>query len=351
MLRMKRSGSWNPITWRCVAAFLTVTAVGANAAPRVVVEAPEEDLGVSLHTVALEHVFTFRNEGSSPLEVKVTKLSCGCTGAVLSAEEVTPGAVGTCRIIYRPVKNRKRLGQQTFQAVLATNDPEHKELFFALKVRLVEPVDAQPERLRFGEIAGSHESVRATLNLDCYRGSTVPRIFGVEGKDPGLVVKFASREEDKHRVRYVYDVFLDPAQAGGAFRSSILVRTGVAGLPLLEVPVEATIGYPVKAQPQNVLLGLVEYGTTVQKLVTLTIPEGVGQPVDAVSPDFRLKTRLEKDQAAGKWRLAVEWSSDGKAPSTTTKIETEVRISDESGKVLGVVPVRGVLRAGQPSVQ
>jgi hypothetical protein len=48
----------------------------------------------------VQHIFKFKNTGKSPLIIRTTQTSCGCTASEFSKEPVAPNADGTIKVTF-----------------------------------------------------------------------------------------------------------------------------------------------------------------------------------------------------------------------------------------------------------
>jgi len=67
-------------------------------------ESTTHDFGAIDQNKAVEHEFTFTNEGDFPLIISTVKASCGCTVAEYTKEPIAPGAKGTVSARYDAAK-------------------------------------------------------------------------------------------------------------------------------------------------------------------------------------------------------------------------------------------------------
>jgi uncharacterized cupredoxin-like copper-binding protein len=67
----------------------------------------------------VDHVFTFKNNGDSPLTIKEVKTSCGCTAALLSKKELAPGEEGELKV---ELNTANRSGKMSRNITIISND-------------------------------------------------------------------------------------------------------------------------------------------------------------------------------------------------------------------------------------
>lgn len=104
--------------------FLAATGLSAlslaAAQPRLVaVEGQKFDLGTIFRGTVADHQLTLKNTGTEPLRLGPIEASCGCTGAIVSNENLRPGETGTLAITF----NSKNFSGQVHKTVTVKTTP------------------------------------------------------------------------------------------------------------------------------------------------------------------------------------------------------------------------------------
>lgn len=215
-------------------------------APKMSMEETTVDLGAHLYDTAQSHIFEYLNTGDAPLETKVTKVSCGCTSSHLSSPIIAPGETGRIEVGYIPKKGRDRTGAQNFTVVVATNDPLLPELLLTVKMRLTRQVEALPKVVNLGSLDPG-ASAKKVLEINCYRrDKIVPVIQSIETTSPSLSIHKRSFEKTKWGTRTKYELVLTPGDHSEKLRESVIVTSDSDRVPILEIPVKASIRPPVE---------------------------------------------------------------------------------------------------------
>lgn len=89
--------------------------------PRVVFKEKEWDFGRIKQGEVVTHEFIFRNEGTAPLKITRVTTSCGCTAALVSANEVAPGQEGRLKVTF---DSRGYYDKVIKYVYFESNDPE-----------------------------------------------------------------------------------------------------------------------------------------------------------------------------------------------------------------------------------
>jgi hypothetical protein len=85
--------------------------------------------------------FKYENKGTTPINIKAVRTSCGCTTAALKKNDVAPGEKGE---IVATLKTGDRIGQQVKTVTVDTDDPKNLQTVLTLKANIVQLLDLQP---------------------------------------------------------------------------------------------------------------------------------------------------------------------------------------------------------------
>ena len=90
----------------------------AAKAPKLVFADTAFDFGTMNEGEKVEHEFTFKNGGKSPLLVTGAETSCGCTTPSFTHEPVLPGGTGTMKVAFASAGKH---GQQMKAITVSSN--------------------------------------------------------------------------------------------------------------------------------------------------------------------------------------------------------------------------------------
>ena len=85
--------------------------------------------------------FKYENKGTTPINIKAVRTSCGCTTAALKKNDVAPGEKGE---IVATLKTGDRTGQQVKTVTVDTDDPKNLQVVLTLKANIAQLLDLQP---------------------------------------------------------------------------------------------------------------------------------------------------------------------------------------------------------------
>jgi len=85
--------------------------------------------------------FKYENKGTTPINIKAVRTSCGCTTAALKKNDVAPGEKGE---IVATLKTGDRVGQQVKTVTVETDDLKSPQTILTLKANIVQLLELQP---------------------------------------------------------------------------------------------------------------------------------------------------------------------------------------------------------------
>ena len=132
----------------------------AAAAPRLEIAQPVHDFGDIFEDQPLEHIFTLKNAGDAPLQIKNIELDCACS-AVDYDRLVPPG--GGSKIVFK-VKPYSALHKFCKKGQIFSNDPTHPVMTIQLCGNSKPFIEIQPSHVvRF--TGQPHENLVSRVRL------------------------------------------------------------------------------------------------------------------------------------------------------------------------------------------
>lgn len=89
--------------------------------PTIYFTETQHDFGKVNEGDKVNYTFNFANKGSSVLTIKDIKTSCGCTAALISQDNLTPGQEGTLKV---ELDTKNRSGKMSRTVTVNSNDPK-----------------------------------------------------------------------------------------------------------------------------------------------------------------------------------------------------------------------------------
>lgn len=105
--------------------------------PRIQISEKFYDFGTVSSTQILSRTFIISNTGKSPLIIKESYTTCGCTTAEFSAKEIPPGKVALMTLRFDPSFHNMSGSTVRRGVIIYTNDPElpTQEIWIQASVR------------------------------------------------------------------------------------------------------------------------------------------------------------------------------------------------------------------------
>ncbi len=104
-------------------------------------EKTELDLNPAPGADAVIATFKYENKGTTPINIKAVRTSCGCTTAALAKNDVAPGEKGE---IVATLKIGDRTGMQQKTVTVETDDPKTPSTVLTFKAMIAQILDLQP---------------------------------------------------------------------------------------------------------------------------------------------------------------------------------------------------------------
>lgn len=99
--------------------------------PKIVFDSKTFDFDTINEGQVIEHVFTFKNTGTSDLFIRKTRSSCGCTAVNSSNDAIKPGETGTIKAVFNTTHKQNN---QIKTVTLITNCPENEYNKIVLRI-------------------------------------------------------------------------------------------------------------------------------------------------------------------------------------------------------------------------
>jgi hypothetical protein len=118
------------------------------------------DFGRIPQHVSRAQIFTFRNDGTEPLQILKVTPDCGCTLAEPADTIIAPGASTTLRVVFNSGDYE---GYQRKVVILETNDPAEPRIELLLLANVAPDVEISERLLDFGPVRRGGTPLLATI--------------------------------------------------------------------------------------------------------------------------------------------------------------------------------------------
>lgn len=218
--------------------------------PGIVFEETEHDFGVVGQQQTVKHHFKFRNEGDATLVIENIKTTCGCTGTLLSKEELPPGGEGDIEVSFHSGLS----GGKKKKAILVySNDPRRAETRLYITAKVVVPVELKPRMLYW--VAERNKKSARTVQL-LYKPDIGLNIEDLKLSSPAFSASAQPRTDAEfpgYDIKLTYKGELPI----GNFKETLTIVTDNAQYAKLEVGLRGKVVGSVRVVPDTVSLGVV----------------------------------------------------------------------------------------------
>jgi hypothetical protein len=160
------------------------------------------DFGIMDRGDTQEYAFTFRNDGTRPLSLKITRTTCMCAVGELEADSIPPGE--SREVTLRWTAKRDEIDFRE-TATITTSDPQRPVVTLAVFGRVLPRVRSVPSNAGFGNITS--DTIREMRTIIYGYQSDKLEVVGTRWLSPELAEFFeigfhpATTEELEREIR------------------------------------------------------------------------------------------------------------------------------------------------------
>ncbi|MGE0479127.1 MAG: DUF1573 domain-containing protein [Phycisphaerae bacterium] len=189
----------------------------------------------------LDKEIQLKNVGQAPLNLAV-RTSCGCTQAKKPKDVLQPGESDTMKISYN---SKKRPGKANQTVTINTNDPSQSVVTLRVEGDVKNVFSAEPgPAIAFGRLGkDSTETQKITLKNE------YPDKMTLKLKQPVSGPFEVELKELEPGMRYELSATSKPPLPMGLARAEVILETGIAILPEIDVHVQGYVQPPVMVNP------------------------------------------------------------------------------------------------------
>lgn len=234
-------------------------------APRIVLPTAEHDFGRVWQGEILDHVFSFRNEGKSPLVITDVRASCGCTAALVSRDATgtvdplrptgtapsafAPGETGYVKVTLNTTGKRY---QAASDVTVYSNDPVNPASVLNVKADVRIAVEVAPGRAYFGRVSKG-SSLTRELRVTAMDDPSF-EILEVTCPNPHVRTELKRLDADSatgDTVAYLLNItlHLEGMRYGEQINDAVRLKTTSKQSPQIEVKVDAVLSGDVFVAP------------------------------------------------------------------------------------------------------
>jgi hypothetical protein len=208
----------------------------------------EHDFGNVAHGTQMNHKFPFKNIYKVPLEVTISRISCGCTTATTSTQKVEPHGTG---VIDVNMNGRVFTGSRTVRIYVTFTNPQ---FYSTAELRVVAnsrpDIVFNPGEINFGVVAQGQASAQ-DITVE-YAGDFPWKVTEVVSNGLPVEAKLEQLRTKPGLVGYKVSVSLKADAPAGALKGEMLLKTNDPISPLLPVLVEGNVQAALSVSPSVV---------------------------------------------------------------------------------------------------
>jgi hypothetical protein len=223
------------------AAFLLVFSLSIGtfslvAQPKLVIMDGGEkfDLDSLMAGVVAERTIGLKNAGNEPLKIDKVDASCGCTGTMISTDNLKPGESGALKITF----NSKNFSGKVHKTVtINSNDPASPRTKIEFSAIVTEEVAVSENRFLFKEaVVGERRTATATITNNSKKQL---ELKGYHTTLEGFTLKFPSLIKPGETAQVVAEFV--PKQVKKVLNSNVAIETNNELKPEIQFSVVGSV--------------------------------------------------------------------------------------------------------------
>jgi hypothetical protein len=203
--------------------------------PRIQFENDTFDFGTLYQRETVEHEFTFRNVGDSPLKITKVVSTCACAATAPSKKEVAPGESGAIKVEVRAGLLRGKLTKAVYVESNAVDEPRAT---LTITGEIKQEVEVKPLGVYIGRRKVG-ETMERTVMMRGVEAAEFS-ILEVTASDPSLQIEGPVRLAGEV-ARYEMTIRFGPAEKAGRVNLKVMVQTDLEHTPRIAIPVYGRI--------------------------------------------------------------------------------------------------------------
>ena len=223
-----------------------------------------KDFGSVPRGPTLTHRFTLTNNTGSPVNISSLRVSCGCVTATALKGYLQPGEATA---IVARMDTTRFTGVRAVTIYVQFDRPRFEEVRLWVQANARNDFALTPDTLAFGRVKRtSTPSVSVRLT---FHGQPDARV--TEVKSETTYVRPACRELSRTPAEVVYELSasLRPDTPVGRWYTDVWLRTNLADLPQVRVPLTVEVESPLTVSPEAVNLGTVRVNGSSERRIIL----------------------------------------------------------------------------------
>jgi hypothetical protein len=223
-----------------------------------------KDFGSVARGSALAYPFRLVNRTEAPVHIAGVRVSCGCVTAIARVPEVQPGQETA---IHVQMDTGRFQGDKNVTVFVQFDRPAVEEVRLQVRANSRDDITVTPPSLDLGH--ASRTGTASTRVVVSLLGNADWRIVDTVSESKWVETALKELNRQGGQAAYELTAQLLPGLPAGSWYNEIWLKTNLAGLPAVRVPLVVEIEPVVTVSPAAITLGPVKVGDKVEGKVLI----------------------------------------------------------------------------------
>ncbi len=218
-------------------------------APQIVFDKTEHDFGEVEQNTELTHVFKFKNQGKSDLEIQDLTTGPGAQAELEGESVIPPGGEGGVKVTFDTETLR---GRRSKSVRIVTNDPRENRMRLRVTASIMSDLEIRPRRIYFGRV-DVDSKIEKDLKLIAREPEKV-KIESLETSSEYITAELVEEEVDGEKRRSIRITLLEEAPIG-RINEKLTVKTNIENMEEIIIPLQGRKLGDIQADPERIRFG------------------------------------------------------------------------------------------------
>jgi hypothetical protein len=224
-----------------------------------------KDFGSAPRGPTLQHPFRIKNTTKSTVTISGVRVSCNvCSSANILKSKLEPGEETA---VVVSMDTTRFSGVKTITVYVNFSQPSYEEVRLWVQANARDDISFSPDTIAFGQVKrGSAPAAATTVT---FLGQPQAQIVEAKGESNYVQATFKELKREGSEVSYRLTAKLRSDAPVGKWFTDVWIKTNIASMPKVRVPLTVEIESALTLSPSAVALGDVPVGGEVERRVIL----------------------------------------------------------------------------------
>jgi len=224
-----------------------------------------KDFGSAPRGPTLQHPFRIKNTTKSTVTISGVRVSCNvCSSANILKSKLEPGEETA---VVVSMDTTRFSGVKTITVYVNFSQPSYEEVRLWVQANARDDISFSPDTIAFGQVKrGSAPSAATTVT---FLGQPQAQVVEAKGESNYVQATFKELKREGSEVSYRLTAKLRSDAPVGKWFTDVWIKTNIASMPKVRVPLTVEIESALTLSPSAVALGDVPVGGEVERRVIL----------------------------------------------------------------------------------